>query len=321
MNDNFWKNKSVVVTGGHGFLGKHLVKMLTMAGCKLFVPTKKRYDLRNPSKMKAMVNSAINGKIDVLFHLAANVGGIGYNQKNPYHLFYENAIMGIDLIHLSLMSGVRKFVQIGTACSYPRDCRIPFNEDDLWDGYPEETNAPYGMAKKMLLTQLQAARTQYGFNGIYLIPTNLYGPGDNFDLETSHVIPALIRKFTEAKGKNEVCVTFWGTGGVSRDFLYVEDAAKGIMLAAEKYNEPEPLNLGSGGAITITSLAASIRDLINYHGDIKWDDSKPNGQPRRLLNSKRALDALGWKAETNLQVGLHNTIEWYKENKCQKLAS
>jgi GDP-L-fucose synthase len=250
------------------------------------------------------------GQIDILFHLAANVGGIGYNQKFPYSLFYENALMSITLIHQAVSHNVGKFVQIGTTCSYPKHCPTPFQEADLWSGYPEETNAPYGIAKRVLLTQLQAARQQYGFNGIYVIPTNLYGPGDNFSGDDSHVIPALIERIIKAENTVDV----WGTGNASRDFLYVEDAAKGIIAAAEKYDEPDPINLGSGQAITIAALVNIIKQITGSEASTVWKVDKPDGQPKRLLDISRAAELLDWQPETNLCEGLGKTIEWYKEN-------
>ena len=311
MAKNFWQDKNVLVTGGSGFLGQHLVKRLQEKGCNPIVPSSKDYDLRFLSYISAMLGAR---KIDILFHLAARVGGIGYNQKYPYDLFYDNILMGINLINASIVKQVGKFVQIGTTCSYPKHCPVPFHERNFWNGYPEETNAPYGLAKKMLLVQLQAARQQYGFNGIYLVPTNLYGPGDKFEDYKSHVIPALIKKIIKAQENDEPSVEVWGTGGASRDFLYVEDAAKAIVLAAEKYNEPEPLNLGSGEFFRIAALVNMIKQAVGYKGETVWDVTKPDGQPKRLLNSGAAYDALGWKAEIGLREGLEKTIEWYKEN-------
>jgi len=313
---DFWQGKRVLVTGGHGFLGKHLVRQLETKGCNPFVPKSKDYDLCFPIYIQAMLEDA--GEIDILFHLAANVGGIGYNQNYPYNLFYENIIMGLNLIHLSINHRVKKFIQVGTTCSYPKYCPTPFHERNFWNGYPEETNAPYGLAKKMLLVQLQAARQQFGFNGIYLVLANLYGPGDNFSDDHSHVIPALIKKIIAAKEKNKSSVSVWGTGNPSRDFLYVEDAARAIILSAEKYNAPEPLNLGSGQSFRIAALVNIIKALVEYEGKTTWNVSRPDGQSRRLLNSGEANHALGWQAETELRDGLEQTIEGYKENEYAK---
>lgn len=307
MVDDFWQNKRVLVTGGHGFLGSHLVRQLEARGCNPFVPRSKDYDLRFPVYVQSMLETA--GQIDVLFHLAAKVGGIGYNQQFPYSLFYDNILMGANLIHQAIGHNVSKFVQIGTTCSYPKYCPTPFQEDDFWDGYPEETNAAYGIAKRALLTQLQAARKQSGFNGIYIIPTNLYGPGDNFDESSSHVIPALIKKIIEAGDTVDV----WGTGNASRDFLYVEDAAKGIIAAAEKYDQSQPINLGSGKAVTIAALVNIIKQITDCESSTIWKVDRPDGQPRRLLDISRAHEYLGWEPETNLYEGLEKTIEWYKD--------
>ncbi len=310
---NFWKDKKVVCTGGAGFLGSHLCDLLREKGCDLFVPRSQDYDLRYPVYVDSLFHRIKD--IDILLNLAANVGGIGYNQRHPYSLFYNNAIMGINLINSAIEFGVKKFVQIGTTCSYPKWAKPPFSEEALWDGYPEETNAPYGLAKKMLLVQLQAARDEFGFNGIYLLPTNLYGPKDTFVPYRSHVIPALIHKCLEAKEKEETSITVWGTGRATRDFLYVNDAAEAIILAAEKYNHPDPLNLGSGQEISIAVLAHHIVELSSYKGNIVWDVAEPDGQPRRLLNTSRAKDALGWTAKTDLKTGLKQTIEWYKQER------
>ncbi len=260
---DFWKDKQVIVAGGAGFLGKHLVKLLKAKGCIPFVPRKAEYDLSYFDQTNYMLDYVWDksGKIDILVNLAANVGGIGYNQNHPYALFYNNAMMGLNLINQAIQRGIGKFVQIGTVCAYPKWAKPPFSEKAIWDGYPEETNAPYGLAKKMLLVQLQAAREEFGYNGIYLLPTNLYGPGDEFAPYRSHVIPALIKKFVEAKVSGSDKVILWGTGNVSRDFLYVEDAAKAIVMATENYNTSEPLNIGSGKEIRISSLAYHIRNL------------------------------------------------------------
>lgn len=306
---NFWAGKRVLVTGGRGFLGKRLIKHLYIRGCQsqsVFAPHREDYDLTIPARAEAMLQDV--GDIDILFHLAADVGGIGYNQENGYQLFYTNAIMGINLIHLSLLYGVKKFVQIGTTCSYPAYCPPPFKESDLWDGYPEETNAPYGLAKRVLLAQLQAARRHHAFNGIYIIPANLYGPGDDFSDEKSHVIPALIKKITGATDT----LTVWGTGNATRDFLYVDDAARGIITIAEKYDGAEPVNLGSGHATAISALVNIIKELTGCRAKTTWDVSKPDGQMTRLLGTSKAR-SLGWEPEVSLHEGLKMTIDWYKE--------
>lgn len=305
-----WKSKNVIVTGGAGFLGSYLCKVLKDRGCEsIFVPRSFEYDLRFERDIDKMFS---NGEtIDYLFNLAANVGGIGYNKNHPYYLFYDNIKLGTELIHQSIFNGVKKFVQIGTVCAYPKWCNVPFSEKSLWDGYPEETNAPYGLAKKMLLVQLQAARNEFGFNGIYILPTNLYGPGDEFNPSKSHVIPALIRKSLEAKEKGSG-IEVWGSGEASRDFLYVEDAAIGIVKAAEKYERGEPINLGSGKEVKIATLLYLISEIIDYRAKIKWDISKPDGQPRRLLDIRDTKQILDWQPEISLSQGLKQTIEWYK---------
>ncbi len=310
---DFWQGKNVIVTGARGFLGKHLCEALDFKPCSLIRPHRAAYDLSNLVHCYELLDDW-NGEIDILINLAANVGGIGYNQNHPYHLFYDNAIMGINLIHAAIKHNVKKFIQIGTVCSYPKFARPPFSEEMLWDGYPEETNAPYGLAKKMLLVQLQAARQEFGFNGIYLMPTNLYGPGDTFTEDRSHVIPALIKKCVEARDNNADHISVWGNGNASRDFLYVRDAAEAILLAAEHYDNSYPLNLGSGEEIRIMSLVYLISQLTGYEGNVKWDVSKPDGQPRRVLNSVRAAEAISWTAKTKLKDGLRETIEWYEEN-------
>jgi GDP-L-fucose synthase len=301
------------VTGGAGFLGSFIVGKLVnerkMDPRSVRVPRSKDMDL---TKWKSC-EKAVEG-VDVVIHLAAKVGGIGFNKKYPATLFYDNAIMGIQLMEAARQAGVQKFVAIGTVCAYPKYTPVPFKEEDLWKGYPEETNAPYGLAKKMLLVQAQAYREQYDFNAIYLLPVNLYGPRDNFHPEDSHVIPALIRKIFEAKESGESCITLWGTGKPTREFLYVEDAAAGIILATEKYNKGEPVNLGSGWEISIKDLAELLLELIGFDGEIRWDTSKPDGQPRRLLDVSRAEKEFGFKSEVNLRDGLKRTIDWYKAN-------
>jgi GDP-L-fucose synthase len=305
----FWDNKRVLVTGGVGFLGSFLVEKLKEKGVNeenIRIPRSKDTDLRHWENCVEAVKD-----IDIVIHLAARVGGIGYNQKYPGSLFYDNAIMGIQLMEAARQEEVEKFVVVGTVCAYPKFTPVPFREENLWNGYPEETNAPYGLAKKMLLVQSQAYRQQYGFNSIFLLPVNLYGPRDNFDLESSHVIPALIRKFTEAIRNNKKEVVVWGTGKASREFLYVEDAARGIILATEKYNKPEPVNLGAGFEITIKGLVELIAEFTEFHGEIKWDTSKPDGQPRRRLDVSKAKIEFGFKAKTDFREGVKMTIEWY----------
>jgi len=304
--------KRIVVTGGTGFLGKNVVKKLKEHGCEnIFVPKHSEYDLTDVEAIKKMYD---NLKPDVVIHLAAVVGGIGANRAHPGKFFYDNAVMGIHLIEEARKRKIEKFVQIGTICAYPKYTPVPFKEEDLWNGYPEETNAPYGLAKKMLLVQLQAYRQEYGFNGIYLLPVNLYGPGDNFDPESSHVIPAMIRKFVEAKENKKDEVVLWGDGSPTREFLYVEDAAEGIVLATEKYDKPEPVNLGAGFEISIKDLAEKIKKIVGYVGKIRWDTTKPNGQPRRMLDTTKAEREFGFKAHTNFDEGLRRTIEEYLKN-------
>jgi GDP-L-fucose synthase len=310
---SFWKDKKVLVTGGAGFLGSFVVEKLQKKGVppqNIRIPRSKELDLR----IWENCQKAVEG-MDIVIHLAARVGGIGFNRENPATLFYDNAIMGIQIMEAARLAGVEKFVAIGTVCAYPKYTPVPFKEEKLWDGYPEETNAPYGLAKKMLLVQAQAYRAQYGFNAIYLLPVNLYGPRDNFDLYSSHVIPALIRKCVEAveKGKDEIVV--WGTGEVSREFLYVEDCAEGILLATEKYNKPDPVNLGVGKEIKIKDLVQMIANLTEFKGKIIWDTSKPDGQPRRCLDTTKAEREFGFKAKTTFEEGLRKTIEWYRSHK------
>lgn len=307
------RTKRITVTGGRGFLGKHLVRKLREErGCPdISVADLPEYDLRALESIKRMFDDQ---KPEIVIHLAAVVGGIGANRANPGKFFYDNAIMGIQLIEQARCFGVEKFVCLGTICAYPKFTLVPFKEETLWDGYPEETNAPYGLAKKMLLVQLQAYRQQYGFNGIYLLPVNLYGPGDNFDPESSHVIPALIRKCVEAKESGESSITVWGTGNASREFLYVDDAAEGIILATEKYDKAEPMNLGAGFEITIKELVERMAETTGFTGTVIWDPSKPDGQPRRMLSIERAEKEIGFRAQTNLDGGLKKTVQWYLES-------
>jgi len=309
---NFWGEKRVVVTGGAGFLGSFVVDKLRARGCQtIIVPRSAEYDLRDRDAIVRLYETA---RPDLVLHLAAVVGGIGANQENPGRFFYDNAIMGIQLIEIARQMGVQKFVATGTICAYPKFTPIPFREDDLWNGYPEETNAPYGLAKKMMLTQLQAYRAQYGFEGIFLLPVNLYGPRDNFDLHTSHVIPALIRKCAEAKAAGRSEIVLWGDGTPTREFLYVEDAAEGLLLAAERYDGALPINLGTGEEIAIADLAATIADEVGFEGKIIWDSSKPNGQPRRCLDVTRAKELFGFEAAHDLRQGLAKTVAWFKKN-------
>jgi GDP-L-fucose synthase len=308
----FWEDKTVLVTGGAGFLGSALVRTLEQRGLakeNIRVPRSRDLDLRQWENCVEAVRD-----VDLVIHLAAKVGGIGYNMANPGSLFYDNAVMGIQLMEAARQAGVRKFVAVGTICAYPKFTPIPFREENLWEGYPEETNAPYGLAKKMLLVQAQAYRQQYGFNAIYLLPVNLYGPGDNFDPASSHVIPALIKKFVEAVETGAESVEVWGTGAASREFLYVDDAAEGIALAAERYDRPDPVNLGAGFEITIRDLATLIADLTGFTGEIVWDTTKPDGQPRRCLDVSRAEREFGFRAKVDFREGLERTIEWYKKH-------
>lgn len=308
-----WAGSRVVVTGGSGFLGRFVVEELRAHGAEeVFVPRSREYDLRDRDAIRRMLADA---RPDVVIHLAAVVGGIGANRENPGRFFYDNAIMGIELIEHARQADVRKFVTVGTVCSYPKFAPVPFREADLWDGYPEETNAPYGLAKKMLLVQGQAYRQQYGFNVIHLLPVNLFGPHDNFDPESSHVIPALIRKCVEARDAGAAEVELWGTGAASREFLYVEDAARGIVLAAERYDGEEPVNLGVGHEMSIRELAGAIAAVTGYRGGFRWDPSKPDGQPRRALDTARARERFGFTAAIPFEEGLRRTVEWYERTR------
>jgi len=307
------KNKKILITGGHGFLGQHLVdNLIKKRGVKkenLFLPTSKELDLtRRENCQKAVIDQ------DIVIHLAAKVGGIGFNRENPGKLFYENLIMGIQMMEVSRLADVEKFVAIGSVCAYPKITPVPFKEKNLWDGYPEETNAPYGLAKKMLLVQAQAYRQQYDFNAIYLLLVNLYGPGDNFDQKRSHVIPALIQKIAIANKQGKKSIKIWGDGSATREFLYVKDAAEAIALATEKYDKSEPINIGAAMEISIKDLVITICRLMNYEGKIIWDKSKPGGQPRRKLNVSRAKKELGFQSKKTLEAGLKETINWYFVN-------
>ncbi|MFU8826682.1 MAG: GDP-L-fucose synthase family protein [Brevefilum sp.] len=308
-----WSEKRICVTGGAGFLGTHLIADLRARGAKdIFIPTIEEYDLVDPNAIERMLDDA---DPDVIIHLAAHVGGIGANREHPAEFFYDNLMMGVKLMHQAYLNGVEKFVAIGTVCAYPKFTPVPFREDDLWIGYPEETNAPYGLAKKMLLVQSQAYRDQYGFNSIFLLPVNLYGPGDNFDPRSSHVIPALIRKCIEAQEAGEDHIVVWGDGSPTREFIYVTDAARGIALATERYNESLPVNIGSGFEISIKDLVEKITRMTGFEGELVWDTSKPNGQPRRALDTSRAKEKFGFAAQTDFDEGLQQTIDWYRANR------
>ena len=310
---NFWANKRVAVTGGAGFLGSFVTEKLRQRGAaEIFIPTIQDYDFVNLADIQRMLDKA---QPDIIIHLAALAGGIGANRARPAEFYYINMMMGVQLMHEAWKYGVDKFLALGTICAYPKFTPIPFREENLWDGYPEETNAPYGLAKKMLLVQAQAYREQYGFNAIYLLPVNLYGPRDNFNLETSHVIPALIRKCLEAQDRGDKQVVLWGDGSPTREFLYVEDAAEGILLAAEGYNGSDPVNLGSGMEISIKDLATLISQLTGFDGELVWDTTKPNGQPRRVLDTSRAEQYFGFHAQVPFEEGLRRTIEWYREHR------
>jgi GDP-L-fucose synthase len=308
LSDSF-PYKRVAVTGGAGFLGRFVTAKLKASGADVFTPRSRDYNLIEKDDIIRMLDDS---QPDLVIHLAAVVGGIGYNQKNPGKFFYDNLMMGVQLIEQSRLRGVKKFLATGTVCAYPKFTPVPFKEDDLWNGYPEETNAPYGLAKKMMLVQSQAYREQYGFNSIFLLPVNMYGPGDNFDLETSHVIPALIRKCVEARRQGRDFIEVWGSGTASREFLYVEDCAEGIVNAAAVYNEGDPVNLGNGREVVIKDLVEMISLLTGFHGEIKWQSDRPDGQPRRQLDTTRAFEKFGFKAQTSLEDGLSKTIEWYE---------
>ena len=353
MSDNFWKNKRVIVTGGAGFLGSFVIQKLVERGATdILIPRIENYDLTDRGSIQQLLDDAtqpvekcpeylrpvgltlppfgsaqdkpstfdLKPENLLIIHLAANVGGIGANREHPAEFFYDNLIMGVELMHQAWQRGVGKFVAIGTVCAYPKFTPVPFKEEDLWIGYPEETNAPYGLAKKMMLVQAQAYRQQYGFNAIFLLPVNLYGPRDNFNLRTSHVIPALIRKAIEAQDRGDKELVAWGDGSPTREFLFVEDAADGIVTAAEKYNGEEPVNLGSGYEISIKDLTEMIIQLTGFEGKLVWDTEKPNGQPRRGLDVSRAKEYFGWQAQVPFEEGMRRTVEWFKENR-QKIES
>ncbi len=305
-------NKRITVTGGKGFLGKHLIRTFQQRGYRqLAIADLPEYDLTKIEDVRRLYDET---RPDIVIHLAAKVGGIGFNQANPAPLFYDNLMMGVQLLHEGYLNKIEKFVAIGTICAYPKFTPVPFREDDLWNGYPEETNAPYGLAKKMMLVQAQAYRQQYGFNAIFLLPVNLYGPGDNFDPVSSHVIPALIKKCVDAARNGEDEIVVWGTGKATREFFYVEDAAEAIRLATERYDKGEPVNIGPGFEISIADLVALIVELTGFKGKIIWDATKPDGQPRRMLDASRAFAEFGFRAKTDFREGLAKTIGWYKEN-------
>ena len=313
MNEFDWSRERVVVTGGAGFLGSFVLEELSRRGAReVFVPRAAEYDLVDMAAVRRLYADA---KPTVVIHLAARVGGIGANRDNPGKFFYENLMMGVQLIEVGRQVGLRKLVALGTICAYPKFAPVPFKEEDIWNGYPEETNAPYGLAKKMLLVQSQAYREQYAFDSIVLFPVNLYGPRDNFDLHTSHVIPALVRKCVEARERGEKKIVVWGDGSPSREFLHARDAAEGIVLAAERYDRSDPVNLGAGFEIRIRDLVPLVARTCRFEGDIVWDTSKPNGQPRRMLDTSRAAREFGWKARTPFEDGLRETVEWFEGNR------
>jgi len=319
MIDNFWAGKRVVLTGGAGFLGSFVVEKLKERGATdIFIPRVENYNLIDRDDIRRMyeeVRRGIDPNNIVVIHLAAHVGGIGANREHPAEFFYDNLMMGVELMHQAWQNGVGKFTAIGTVCAYPKFTPVPFKEEDLWIGYPEETNAPYGLAKKMMLVQSQSYRDQYGFNSIFLLPVNLYGPRDNFNPASSHVIPALIRKSIEAQESGEKEIVVWGDGSPTREFLYVEDAAEGIVAATERYNSSEPVNLGSGFEISIKDLTETIMRLTGFDGKLTWDSTKPNGQPRRGLDVSRAKERFGWQAGMSFETGMQRTIEWYRANR------
>jgi len=308
---SFWKNKRVLVTGGNGFVGSHLVKKLEAMGASVMTPSHKQYDLVQLDQIRKMYDE---NPCDLVIHLAAKVGGIGANREHPGSFFYDNLMMGTQLIHEAYLRKIPKFVALGTVCAYPKYTPVPFKEEDLWNGYPEETNAPYGLAKKMMLVQSQGYREEYGFNSIYLLPVNLYGPGDNFDPETSHVIPALIKKCVDAVESGAKSIEVWGDGSATREFLYVDDAAEGIALAAEKFDKSDPINLGSSFEISIKDLVSIIAKETGFTGELLWDTSKPNGQPRRKLDTSLAEEEFGFRSSTTFEEGLRETILWYKNS-------
>lgn len=308
----FFTDKKILLTGGAGFVGKHVTRELVKRGAKeenIIIPRSKDHDLRKIEEAVTLTKG-----IDLVIHLAGNVGGIGYNRENPGFLFYDNITMGVNLIEAARVNGVKKFVQVGTICAYPKYTPVPFREEDLWSGYPEETNAPYGIAKKALLVMIQAYRQQYNFPGIYLLPVNMYGPGDNFNPKSSHVIAALIKKIYDAKKNNEGAITVWGDGSATREFFYVEDAARAIADAAEKYDKSEPVNIGAGFEISIRHLVEKLVTLMDFKGTVEWDRTKPNGQPRRCLDVSRAEKEFGFKATTQFDEGLKKTVEWYSRH-------